>query len=389
MIDISKIFHISKRLAEKVLFNGNKSDFKEKEIFGYDEKDLEKRIKSEFNDSYRKKFIKNIDKEEDFKLVEQKINIKKSNPKIIWYIAAASVAILFAISSIVYYKDYLNKDTIIVAKDYPDAGRNKAILTLENGKTINLDEQNVDISENLNYKNKKLTYFGKNKKIKLKEKYNYLTIPRGGQFQLQLSDSTKIWINSETKLKYPTAFLNNKPRKVEILYGEVYFEVTSNLVNNGNSFIVVAPNQTIEVLGTKFNVRLYKDEKEATTTLIEGKVSIEVDKGKEILKPSEQFRYNALNNEYEIKLVDASAITSWKDGYFNFNDLSLYEVMKSLSRWYNIDIEILDENLGNTKFRGSISKNQNIKSILNILQISNELQYEIQENKIEIKAKRD
>ncbi len=390
MKEISKIFKVSKRLAKKMLLNNNKLACNKEEDVDYNEEILEVKIKKELHDSERRDFIANINRTHDFKLIEQRININKSKHKIIWYVAAASIVILFAISSIVYYQGHYYKDTTRnIAKEYPNAGSNKAVLTLENGKTISLAEKSLDISENLNYKNKKLTYLRKNNKIKFKEEYNYLTIPRGGQFQLQLSDSTKVWINSETKLKYPTAFLHNKARKVEILYGEVYFEVTSSLDNNGNSFIVVTPNQTIEVLGTKFNVRLYKDEKEIATTLIEGKVSIETDKVKKILNPSEQFRYNTLNNEYEIKLVDASAITTWKEGYFNFNNLSLYEVMQSLSRWYDIDIVILDKHLGNSKFRGSISKNQNIKNILNILQISNELEYEIQENKIEIKAKRD
>ena len=260
-----------------------------------------------------------------------------------------------------------NKSTQIVAE--------KSILTLNNGTEISLDTiQNYE-GETLSISGKEIIY----KTIKSNAKdvpYNYLTISRGEQFSLKLSDGTQVWLNSETKLKYPVSFINGEDRKVELVYGEAYFDVSPSTEHKGSRFKVFNQFQEIEVLGTEFNIKAYKDESKIFTTLVEGKVSIDVNGKKQNLIPSEQSVLNIKNSDININKVNVYNELSWKEGVFIFKDKSLYEIMKVISRWYDIDFVFEDKELENLTFNGKLLKSQTLEEILNFIKLNN-IEFEI------------
>ena len=260
-----------------------------------------------------------------------------------------------------------NKSTQIVAE--------KSILTLNNGTEISLDTiQNYE-GETLSISGKEIIY----KTIKSNAKdvpYNYLTISRGEQFSLKLSDGTQVWLNSETKLKYPVSFINGEDRKVELVFGEAYFDVSPSTEHNGSRFKVFNQFQEVEVLGTEFNIKAYKDESKIFTTLVEGKVSIDVNGKKQNLIPSEQSVLNIRNSDININKVNVYNEMSWKEGVFVFKDKTLYEIMKVISRWYDIDFVFEDKEVGNTTFNGKLLKSQTLEEILNFIKLNN-IEFEI------------
>ncbi len=251
----------------------------------------------------------------------------------------------------------------------------KSFLTLNNGTEISLDNiQNYE-GETLSISGKEIIY----KTIKSNAKdvpYNYLTISRGEQFSLKLSDGTQVWLNSETKLKYPVSFINGEDRKVELVYGEAYFDVSPSTEHNGSRFKVFNQFQEIEVLGTEFNIKAYKDESKIFTTLVEGKVSIDVNGKKQNLIPSEQSVLNIRNSDININKVNVYNELSWKEGVFIFKDKSLYEIMKVISRWYDIDFVFEDKELENLTFNGKLLKSQTLEEILNFIKLNN-IEFEI------------
>ena len=246
----------------------------------------------------------------------------------------------------------------------------KSFLTLNNGTEISLDNiQNYE-GETLSISGKEIIY----KTIKSNAKdvpYNYLTISRGEQFFLKLSDGTQVWLNSETKLKYPVSFVNGEDRKVELVYGEAYFDVSPSTEHKGSRFKVFNQFQEVEVLGTEFNIKAYKDESKIFTTLVEGKVSIDVNGKKQNLIPSEQSVLNIKNSDININKVNVYNELSWKEGVFIFKDKSLYEIMKVISRWYDIDFVFEDKELENSTFNGKLLKSQTLEEILNFIKLNN------------------
>ena len=165
-------------------------------------------------------------------------------------------------------------------------GTDKAVLTLENGQQIPLEKGQPYQSAIAQSNGIELVY--ESEVTEQPIRHNTLTIPRGGQFALTLSDGTKVWLNSDTRLKYPVRFPMTGPREVELLYGEAYFEVRPSSDTNSSPFRVIGQEQTIEVLGTAFNIQNYQNEPLTTTTLVEGKIKIATADGAVQLAPQQQ-----------------------------------------------------------------------------------------------------
>ena len=351
-----------------VKFLNNEANFKELEI-------LEDWLKTPnnidvFNNYVKVKYISsacinayNINKTKESIKSKIKILERKKTSLVFRKIAVAASVILFAGISLVYFnkKEPNNLGDIKVVNQIK-VGSTKAILTLDNGNDIVLDKGAKILTEEATSSDKGLIY------SKLKEsevsKYNYLTIPRGGEYFVKLSDGTKIWLNSETKLKYPVQFSENEPRIVELLYGEAFFDVTHLSGDNGNKFLVLNRNQEIEVVGTEFNIKSYKDENIVYTTLVEGKIILHVLGENKNLVPNQQAQLNIYTNTLEVNKVDVYNEISWKEGVFSFEGKSLKEIMKVLSRWYDIDVIFENKLLENEEFIGVLDKNQKIENIL-------------------------
>lgn len=270
------------------------------------------------------------------------------------------------------------KSVIVNSKVKILPGTNQAILTLENGSEVVLG-QGGDLHLNgRSLNDEKLTYHLKPISTGNSIQFNYLTIPRGGQFFVQLSDGTRVWLNSDSKLKYPVSFIYGQTRKVELVYGEAYFEVSKSTDHNGDSFKVQSGAQEIEVLGTEFNVKAYKDDSHIVTTLVEGKVTIGDGVAYKYLKPSEQSIFDIENHQISVQKVDkVFDEIAWKDGYFCFKRKSMKDIMKVLSRWYNIEYVFKNTNKENKSFTGVLDRESTIDEILTYIQKTNEINFKI------------
>lgn len=209
--------------------------------------------------------------------------------------------------------------------------------------------------------------------------YNTLATPRGGQFQLCLPDRTKVWLNAASSIRYPTVF-NGKERRVEIT-GEVYFEVSPLYASPGRGgakdkvpFIVRINKETeIAVLGTHFNVNAYHDEATIKATLLEGAVQVKHRQAGVVLKPGQQAQVNgehagtrSTDVAPAIKIVndaDISQVMAWKDGIFNFHRASLQDVMRQLSRWYDIDV-VYEHGVPEMEFGGKMGRDVSLAKVL-------------------------
>jgi hypothetical protein len=303
----------------------------------------------------------------------------------IWRYSAAAILVI-ALGSTYFLKDSIfnaNKPientTPIIVNNQIETGIDKATLILEDGSIVILEKGSNYQAKNVTSNGEEIIY----ENLATAEiTYNYLTIPRGGQFQITLADGTKVWLNSETQLKYPVAFIEGKTRQVELVYGEAYFEVSPSTAHKGATFKVYNKAQEIEVLGTEFNIKAYKDEVNIYTTLVEGKVAVNYKGNHKNLIPGQQLNLNATTNKHSVYEVDVKSQIAWKEGIFDFDGMQLKEIMKVLSRWYDFEVIFENKSLETVKFKGILSKNQSIEEILSAIRSTSLNNYEINGKRI-------
>ena len=206
---------------------------------------------------------------------------------------------------------------------------------------------------------------------------NTLAIPRGGTFEITMSDGTKAWINSATTITYP-AGNSDKERLVE-LTGEAYFEVAKD---KKRPFRVISNGTEIRVTGTHFNVSAYGDDQHVTTTLAEGSVMVSNHNQQKALVPGQQSVSDAAG-DIALNTVDVESALAWKEGYFVFEDQDLKSVMKMVSRWYDVEIEY-QGNIPDKRFGGTFSKSKGLDGLLSYLQQLSNIQFKQQGKKITI-----
>ncbi|MCM4167400.1 hypothetical protein KCTC52924_01106 [Arenibacter antarcticus] len=301
---------------------------------------------------------------------------------------AASIVLVFGIT---LFTQYERNQPIEVVDKTPvsvNGGFGKAILTLDNGDEVAL-EKGKDFRAGMAKGNGEELVYIVDDKVKDTEepKFNFLTIPRGGQFSLLLSDGTQVWLNSESKLKYPVKFENNKTRKVELVYGEAYFKVSPSTNHNGSTFLVRTKFQEVNVLGTEFNVRAYKETDEVSTTLIEGTVQIRKGVISQILKPNQQSKIRSDEEGIYIEDIDVSQEISWVQGLFAFNEESLEDIMIELSRWYDVEVVFESSAQRSFVFTGIVERDQTIGAILDLIEgtSADQVKFEVKDNTIIIK----
>lgn len=253
-------------------------------------------------------------------------------------------------------------------------GRNIAILRLDDGTEIALDDQSsgaiAKSGSNTIYKNAKgqLTYVATESKEEEADSpvSNSLKTPRGGQFQLTLPDGSKVWLNAASQLTYKISKTSSE-RLVE-LKGEAYFEVATDA---NRPFKVLSKGQVVEVLGTHFNVSSYDDDPSVKTTLAEGAVRIVETGGHRnvVLEPGQQATLDS-SNRLSVAHVDVSDAIAWKNGKLNFNQSDIYAVARQLSRWYDVDVVFKDK-APNVRLSGEVYRNTNASRVLEILSFYN------------------
>ena len=326
------------------------------------------------------------EKQKILKMIRQK-RLTKNSFEIFKY--AAGVILIIGLGYLMTdykFKTPINDITKTV-NTFIEPGTNKATLTLDDGSLLILANDEKVKTQNADSNGEVITYNAPKKKSD-KIQYNYLTTPRGGQYSLVLSDKTSVWLNSESQLKYPVAFIEGETREVELIYGEAYFDVFNNPNNKASKFKVLNKSQVIEVLGTEFNLKAYKDEDYIYTTLVEGKVAIKLKNGdKKNILPEQQAKWNPKNNSFSLKTdINLMNEISWRYGVFNFDGKPLAEIMKTVSRWYDIEVRFLDKKIEEKEFVGVIRKNRNLEDILqNLINFEVIKDYEINEKTVILK----
>ncbi|TYA74766.1 FecR family protein [Seonamhaeicola marinus] len=320
------------------------------------------------------------------------IKKQKTSTIIKRFSVAASIilASAFGLGYIYFNKDQVEQHKIVSPPESNiiiKPGSEKATLTLANGNQVYLEKGENYTNDYVESNGKKLTYKEQGEQTKNTIEYNYLEIPRGGEYFVVLADGTKVWLNSESKLKYPTAFVKGLDRTIELLYGEAYFEVSPSTNHKGSHFYVLSKGQKIDVIGTEFNIKAYNDENSVYTTLVEGKIALEKGAFKKTLKPNQQAQIDLNTNTVNIVDVDTSQEIAWVKGLFSFEEAKLEDMMKTLSRWYNIEVLFEKSSLRAFKFTGILQREKKIEDLLKTIKTSSDdsIQFDIRNNIIIIR----
>lgn len=253
-------------------------------------------------------------------------------------------------------------------------GSNRATLQLANGRTVELSEnkQGIIVSESLMYNDGTLLPLTELDNDRSVPELLKLSTPRGGQYQVTLPDGSKIWLNAASTLKYPARF--DQDERVVELEGEAYFEI-SKLRSAANEqyripFKVITKSQTVEVVGTQFNISAYMDEAETKTTLVEGSVRVvpASDHGTAVtLQPGQQTILR--DGRATVQHVDVTQFTAWKDGFFYFDGMAPQAAFAQLERWYDIEV-VYQGKMPTTRFFGMLDRTDNLSTALTILKES-------------------
>jgi len=313
--------------------------------------------------------------------------IAKGRPHIPFYqtlIRAAAILLFVSATIILLYSRYTRKqieNKTAVTYDVAPGG-NKAILTLSNGSKVMLNDSKNGLLATqagalILKKDSLLSYKSIARKTDAVT-YNTINTPNGGQYQLVLADGTRVWLNAASSLKFPTEF-NGNNRTVE-LTGEAYFEVAKD---KHKPFNVKTANQTVQVLGTHFNVNSYTDEAVVKTTLLEGSVKVYSATASVLINPGQQALLS--NNQLLVnKDPDVNEVIAWKNGMFQFNEADIQTIMRQIARWYDIDVEFKGK-IPDYTYHGKISRNSNVSQVLKILELSG-IDFTIEGRKIIVKT---
>jgi len=297
--------------------------------------------------------------------------------KFIWVKYAAAALVLFFISFGVYFLIHTNnvKNNNVVVNAYKGIvpGGNKALLTLGNGTKILLDDAlKGEIARQAGViitkmADGQLVYKVLSDQTGQDQMFqNSIATPKGGQYKVILPDGTNVWLNASSSITYPTVFTGNE--RMVTLTGEAYFEVVKN---KQMPFRVKSAMQTIEVLGTHFNINAYDDEAVIGTTLLEGSVKVTSPSSATTIAPGEQAVINRDGDGTIIKRqVDIDQEVAWKNGIFSFNGEDIRSVMRQVSRWYNIDV-VYDRDIPHEKYFGEISRSSSLGDVFKILELNN------------------
>ena len=376
-----------------------------------------KKINSELSIKEEKLFSKWLDSDENHKSFFEKVvyyhktgkiydandlNViqswNKTEPKLFiskrrylpdWVKIAGSVAATVVIMLSVYFiveNQPKELEVVEIREMTIPPGTSKALLIFDDGETVDLSEGRAFHTEidgaKISNRGNQISYVRQGTQL-AELRYNILEIPRGAEYFIILSDGTKVWLNSDTRLKYPVNFIGNE-RVVE-LTGEAYFEVTKD---TRKPFRVSTGGQIVEVLGTEFNVSSYTDEELIYTTLVEGRVKVFSENNPELsqnLTPGYQTYMYKESGDISIRKVDVDEYVAWKNGEFQFNNRTLLEMMGTISRWYDINVVFETDQKKKMRFTGNIKRYENLEQMLQLIEKTHEVKFEKTGDEIIIK----
>ena len=305
-----------------------------------------------------------------------------------WLVAAASVAILFGGLAVYRYSKIpvslplASEETSI----YP--GKRMARLITPSGETELLDTLRQTDTQQMKLHNDQgrvVIQAACGDANGDQPVYHCLEVPRGGEFSFLLPDSTTVFLNAESRLRFPDRFVPGSERIV-YLSGEAYFDVKRD---PRSPFLVCLEHSAVKVTGTSFNVKAYPDDTNEATTLISGTVSMGIGTTEQwiVLKPGEQGYYDATRKTLLQQTVDVNYYTAWKDGVFAFYRQPLEEVMKTLGCWYLFDTHYQNEALKSILYTGKINRHASIREVLHTFELMDELTFDIKGKEVIVRRK--
>ena len=371
----NKIIILSKQIANALLKDEQPTDLNKTDLFNEDDKThILTNLTDESLIKQRLDIKNQIDKKSDWKKIKSRIEVPVRNTY--WRYAAAAM-VVGILATAYFFKSNItdssfsnttfNNTTPIIVNNEIEPGTEKATLTLNNGEAVPLVKGTTYQTPNATSNGEEIVYNATANSSSQELVYNYLSVPQGGQFHIKLSDDTEVWLNSESLLKFPVSFTDGESRQVELVYGEAYFDVSHSTEHKGADFRVIHNEQEIQVLGTEFNIKAYKEETNVYTTLVQGKVAVSFENQNKILKPGEQLNLDIFTKDANISMVDVYDQISWRKGVFSFKRKSLKEIMQVLSRWYDMDVVFENTDLESVGFSGVLGKEQSIDEILEII----------------------
>jgi transmembrane sensor len=337
-------------------------DFYQKAV-RYFENDSRRKMTSEMRDKAWWRLEKRL---EQLHIGNKRVALRRTLAAVV----AACVVVVVAINFLLPFDEPSSVSEVVF-----NPGVERATLILDDGREVELDgnkEIEVGDERKVSVKGNVIQYESHAAKRKVEE-YNTLKVSRGETFSLFLSDGTKVYLNSESKLRYPVEFIGDF-RSVELV-GEAFFEVKED---KAKPFIVTTQNQQIKVLGTAFNVAAFEGEAYIMTTLVEGSVTInEISKPEysHLLIPNEQIVFSVEDGGFEKHTVNVMNYTSWKDGVFEFENMNLASIMSQLGRWYDFEHEFLNNNYREMCFTGGIKKSESLRTLLEMIEKTTDIHF--------------
>ena len=322
--------------------------------------------------------IARFDTERALGKVKNRKQVKRRG--ILPWIAAASVVVIAGVSAWILLSQEPDVHNLPVAEKFEPG---KAVVTLEMASGL---KYRLDTLSSVVRNNRVNVAFDNNDRVlKIKEQdsladgatkeigYNTINVPYGGTYTVELCDGTKVYLNLGTTLEFPSRF-DGKVRSV-ILKGEAYFDVARNV---SKPFVVEVDEMKVKVLGTSFNVKSYVDEPGVYTTLVEGSVAILRDgQPEKKIKPGEQAYYNKGVGTLSIAEVDVNEFTSWKDGLFYFKDIALEEILRIVSRWYDLEVFYMNQGAKSVIYSGKLPMYSSVEDVLRKFEISGDVRFEL------------
>lgn len=289
---------------------------------------------------------------------------------------AAVIMIPLLVAAGVFLKSTIEQDEYLAELNKSQINistiKNQAVLITSNGESHELkadkfSEINDQFGVVIRQENESRLKYDKAASVTKEQlAFNTLKTAKGGEYQVELSDGTIVHLNCDSELKYPVAF-GDEERRVQ-LKGEAYFDVRKT----GKPFVVEVDDMAVKVLGTKFNIMAYQDEEIIQTTLVSGKVRVLVntDGANESLdlRPGEQSGWNRNNGSLGSKKIDVNLYTSWVDGYFRFEDQKLEDLMRTISRWYDVKIFYQQAGLKNKRLTGKLYRFDDFSTITKMIE---------------------
>lgn len=386
MEDIKQYMNIARLICKKRLFKLNESEARLLDDWRQDSEVKERVFRNlqEISTDDLERRYERADVDERWEYFKKKRSGRRK--RIMWSVGAAASICLLMTAALGYWVQRPDeRDELAVETEQPNSVR----LVLSTGETMNVSaepEKVMALNEGTKlYVEGHLKYV--HDSVPVKElQYNELIVPRGTFFHLVLSDGTKVWLNADSRIKYPVAFGEDK-RQVE-LQGEGYFEVTKE---EGRPFIVSTDRMDVRVLGTTFDVNTYEDQGKVFVVLKEGLVEV-LAEGNEsrIITPGQMALLDVfdLGAGIQVEKCDADVYTAWKQGSYSFRNMPLREMLKQVSRYYDVTI-VYEDGFEEEYYTGDISRDISLESLLSVIENSTSVSFKLERKTVYIQKKRD